>query len=219
MPDAVYMIHGGYGYALPEAVPVTDESDTFATLAEAFDEWLRRRSDWTGRHPGWGDGLESSGYIIVLGSEVDTFEGWTLVQAFVATDRDLDELAHYAEPADIARAAIAPPGSSDHQQVVWALRALEGYDAPDPLPGFPAEGSLAAADEPAGRAIRREFPELDSLVWDGSWLDLDAMGVEPEWVDDLVRAIEDTGVVQWIDGEPFVVGVDVLREQLERART
>ena len=51
-------------------------------------------------------------------------------------------------------------------------------------------------------------------MWDGSWLDLDAMGVDPEWVDELVRAIEDTGEVEWIDGEPFLVGVDVLRRQL-----
>ncbi len=77
MPDdAVYMIFGGSRVSTPEAVPVTDESDTFATLTEALDEWLRRRNDWTGRFPLWGDGIESDGYIIVLGSEVETFEGW-----------------------------------------------------------------------------------------------------------------------------------------------
>lgn len=212
--DTVYMLIGGHSYAAPEAVPVTVESDTYGSLHEALTEWLRRRNDWTGRYPGWGDGTEG-GEVIVLGSEVDTVDAWTLVEAFLATGRDLDELTHYVEPADIAREAIAPTGSSDHQQVVWALRALEGYDAPDPLPGMPGEPALDAADEPAGRAIRREFPELDALVWDGSWLDLDAMGVDPEWVDALVWAIEDTGEVQWIDGEPFLIGVDVLRRQLQ----
>lgn len=212
MTDATYTIYGGANFAPPEPGA---EGESFDTLDAALTEWLRRRNDWTGRYPLWGDGVEAaSTYIIVLGTEAETFDGWSLVGAFVALGRDLDELTHYVEPADIAREAIAPTGSSDHQQVVWALRALEGYDAPDPLPGFPAEPSLDGTDEPAAAAIRREFPELDALVWDGSWLDLDAMGVDPEWVDELVREIEDTGEVEWIDGEPFLVGVDVLRRQL-----
>lgn len=213
MTDATYTIYGGANFAPPEPGA---EGESFDTLDAALTEWLRRRNDWTGRYPLWGDGVEAaSTYIIVLGTEAETFDGWSLVGAFVALGRDLDELTHYVEPADIAREAIAPTGSSDHQQVVWALRALEGYDAPDPLPGFPAEPSLDGTDEPAAAAIRREFPELDALVWDGSWLDLDAMGVDPEWVDELVREIEDTGEVEWIDGEPFLVGVDVLRRQLQ----
>ena len=215
MTDAVYMIHGGASYALPEATPVTDESDTFATLGEALDEWLRRRNDWTGRFPGWGDGIEATGYIIVLGTEVETFDGWSIVGAFIELERDLDGLHDYLEPADIARRAVAPTGASDHQQVVWALRAYEGFTPEPTLPGFPVEQSLTAADEVRGREIRKDFPELERIVWDGSWFDLDAMGVEPEWVDELVAELELTGVVQWIDGEPFVVGVDVLREQLE----
>ncbi len=213
MTDATYTIYGGANFAPPEPGA---EGESFDTLDAALTEWLRRRNDWTGRYPLWGDGVEAaSTYIIVLGTEAETFDGWSLVGAFVALGRDLDELTHYVEPADIAREAIAPTGSSDHQQVEWALRALEGYDAPDPLPGFPAEPSLDGTDEPAAAAIRREFPELDALVWDGSWLDLDAMGVDPEWVDELVREIEDTGEVEWIDGEPFLVGVDVLRRQLQ----
>lgn len=192
MTDATYTIYGGANYALPGP-----GAESFDTLEAALDEWLRRRNDWTGRYPLWGDGVEAAGtYIIVLGTEAETFDAWSLVGAFIALGRDLDELGNYAEPADIAREAIAPPGSSDRRQVIWALQALDG------------------TDEPAARAIRRDFPELDALVWDGSWIDLDAMGVDPEWVDDLVRAIEDTGEVQWIDGEPFLVGVDVLRRQL-----
>jgi hypothetical protein len=214
MPDATYTIHGGSNFALPEPGA---EGESFATLAEALDEWLRRRNDWTGRYPGWGDGDVAVGYIIVLGTEVDTFEGWSLVQAFIATGRDLDELGHYVEPADIACEAIAPPGSSYHQRVIWALRALEGYDAPTPLPGFPAEPSLRATNELAGRAIRRDFPELERLVWDGPDLDLDAMDVDLDRVEALAQAIEDLGEVEWIDDEPHRVGVDVLREQLERS--
>lgn len=54
--------------------------------------------------------------------------------------------------------------------------------------------------------VRREFPE--SLVWDalGSWLDIDAMGVDWEWSSWLVDAIEATGLVYWEDGEPWAGG-------------
>ena len=51
--------------------------------------------------------------------------------------------------------------------------------------------------------IRQEFSE--TLVWDGSWLDCEAMGVDPDWPSWLVDAIENTGLVEWIDGEPYSV--------------
>lgn len=50
-------------------------------------------------------------------------------------------------------------------------------------------------------AIRREFPE--SLVFDGAGLDHEHMGVDVEWIDWLVDAVEETGLVVWLDGEPF----------------
>lgn len=50
-------------------------------------------------------------------------------------------------------------------------------------------------------AVRRHFPE--TLQWSGSWIDTDAMGVDCEWSSWLCDAIEETGLVLWIDGEPF----------------
>ena len=59
--------------------------------------------------------------------------------------------------------------------------------------------------------ILAEFPEtvVDgkfSVPMDGSWIDTVAMGVEADWSSWLTDAIEDTGVVAWIDGEPWGIG-------------
>lgn len=51
--------------------------------------------------------------------------------------------------------------------------------------------------------VVREFPECESLVWEGSWLDVDAMGVDIEYSSWLCDAIEATGRVYWEDGEPW----------------
>jgi hypothetical protein len=213
MTDATYTIYGGPNFALPTP---GEEGESFDTLDAALDEWLRRRNDWTNRYPCWGDGIEADSYIVVLGTEVESFDGWTIASGRSSRlGRDLDELYNYLEPADIARRAVAPTGASDHQQILWALRAYEGFTPEPTLPGMPTEPSLTAADEVRGREIRKDFPELERIAWDGGYFDFDAMGVDPEWAEELVRELELTGVVQWIDSEPFVVGVDVLREQLE----
>lgn len=51
--------------------------------------------------------------------------------------------------------------------------------------------------------VRAEFPE--TIIWDdnSSWLDYEAMGVDQEWSSWLADAIESTGLVEWIDGEPY----------------
>lgn len=53
-------------------------------------------------------------------------------------------------------------------------------------------------------AIRRQFPE--TIIFDGSWFDTDAMRVDSEWNCWLADAIEDTGIVYWEDGEPWSFG-------------
>lgn len=50
--------------------------------------------------------------------------------------------------------------------------------------------------------VRKNFAE--PIQWEGSWFDTDAMGVDQEWGSWLVDAIEETGLVMWIDGEPYV---------------
>lgn len=209
MPDdAVYMIHGGSSFADPTPVPVTDESDTYATLDEALTEWLRRRNDWTGRYPTWGDGAFDG--VVSYGTEVEAIEVWGLVEAFRETGRDLTELYDFLEPADIGRAALAPTGASDHQQIVWALRALEGFEPEPVLPGMPVDPSRKPQGAERAATIRADFPELSDIRWNGAWFDLEAMGVEPEWVDELVAELELDGTIQWIDGEPFLVGLEAL---------
>lgn len=49
-------------------------------------------------------------------------------------------------------------------------------------------------------AIAAEFP-THQLPPGETWFH--ALGCDPEYGDWLVDAIEDTGLVQWIDGEPF----------------
>lgn len=66
----LYIPIGGYNYSTP-----VDEG--YATLDEAAAEWARRRNDWTGRFPCWGDGLESES-VVILADETEVREAWTL---------------------------------------------------------------------------------------------------------------------------------------------
>ena len=50
-------------------------------------------------------------------------------------------------------------------------------------------------------AVRRNFPE--NIIWCGPWFDHEAMGVDIEWASWLCDAIEATGHIEWIDGEPY----------------
>ena len=59
--------------------------------------------------------------------------------------------------------------------------------------------------------VRAEFPETDSLVWSGSWVDTETMGLDPEWSSWLADAVESTGRVEWSDGDLWgwlVIGED-----------
>jgi len=47
------------------------------------------------------------------------------------------------------------------------------------------------------------FPELTEIVWEGSWLDNEAMNVDPDWSSWLCEALESTGTIYWFEGEPF----------------
>ena len=56
--------------------------------------------------------------------------------------------------------------------------------------------------------VLKGFPEWPYRVFDGSWLNTEAMGVDPEFSSWLIDAIEDTGYVVWEDGEPWAVNDD-----------
>lgn len=53
-------------------------------------------------------------------------------------------------------------------------------------------------------AVVAEFPEYADHRMDGAWFDTDAMSVEVEFGSWLADAVEATGLVTWVDGEPFV---------------
>lgn len=53
------------------------------------------------------------------------------------------------------------------------------------------------------QTILGDFPEWEDRVFNGSWLDTEAMGVDPDWSSWLIDAIEATGLVTWWEGEPW----------------
>jgi hypothetical protein len=61
--------------------------------------------------------------------------------------------------------------------------------------------------------IRRIFPE--TIKWEGSWFDTEEMGVDVEWGNWLCEHIEFTGLVTWIDGEPYVNVTDEDAKMME----
>lgn len=51
--------------------------------------------------------------------------------------------------------------------------------------------------------IKQGFPEIENIKWDGSWIDTESMGVDPDWPCWLIDAIENTGLVWWEESEPW----------------
>lgn len=95
-PDTpLYGLHGGSSYRLPYhpgAFP-GGESSWFATLEEAWQEWTRRRNDWSGRFPCWGDGGPDDD-AVYLSDPCTTYETWT------ARDLAGEDLFHYYDETD-----------------------------------------------------------------------------------------------------------------------
>ena len=81
--------------------------------------------------------------------------------------------------------AISSNGFSVHQQMVDAMSWLEN--------NWPEDYAK----------IITEYPEYERLIWEGSWLDTEAMGVNEDWPNWLIDAIEATDHVRWIEGEPW----------------
>lgn len=49
----------------------------------------------------------------------------------------------------------------------------------------------------------RRLPEVTRLVWEGSWVDTDATRCDPDFMSWVADALEDTGFIEWEDGEPY----------------
>lgn len=97
MDDSKFSIWGGTNYAQPQW---DDESEHFDTLEAAVNEWCRRRNDWTGRFPLWGDMDEGPDtYTILLGDEAESWDAWSIRAALTELGR-ADELIHYFDEVD-----------------------------------------------------------------------------------------------------------------------
>lgn len=186
-----YTLRGGPNFADPDP---SNPDETFDTLDAAVYEWLRRRNDWTGHWPLWGDGMGRDDAIVVLGSETDTSDVWSLIDAFLWTDRDLTELTDYMDPAEIDKEPIGSPDDSLHRQIWLAAGWHRTFDM---------FGSNQMWSEHQGFGWIRFVDGTDEF-------DLAAMRVGPDWADEAVEALEDTGMIRWIDGQPHLVGIDVL---------
>lgn len=49
------------------------------------------------------------------------------------------------------------------------------------------------------------FPEWDTLVWSGSWVDAENSGVDPEYTSWVIDWIEANTNIMWEDGEPWLM--------------
>ena len=80
---------------------------------------------------------------------------------------------------------ISSNGYSFDQQVIDAVDYIRGTD-----------GATYAN-------IIRSFPELPNLIMSGSWVDNEAMGIDPDYMSWVADALEETGLVWWEEGEPW----------------
>lgn len=49
----------------------------------------------------------------------------------------------------------------------------------------------------------KQFPEWDGTVWDGSSLDWEASGVDPDYISWVIEFIESHTEISWEEGEPW----------------
>lgn len=53
-----------------------------------------------------------------------------------------------------------------------------------------------------------EFPEYNSLVWSGAWVDWTSSDVDPDYMNWVAEWIESNTDVTWIDGAPYLMEED-----------
>ena len=52
--------------------------------------------------------------------------------------------------------------------------------------------------------FHRQFPEYNTLVWSGAWVDPEASGVDPEYMCFVADWLESNTPICWSDGEPVI---------------
>lgn len=58
--------------------------------------------------------------------------------------------------------------------------------------------------------VSEQFPEIKDIIFDGAWVDTDAMDVEIEFMSWLTEGIIQTGHIMWENGEPWETVADVI---------
>ena len=155
----------------------------YLTLDEALEAWCL---GWTVMQ----QEMDSSESIINLYSDSGVMvDSWNTREAFFATEKNLAELEEYLDPAEIGCIAVSGNGFSVDQQIFDALMNVKHETFLD---------------------IISKFPEITDVQWSGSWVDWEAMGVDQEWSMWLLEEIEQSSDIQWIDGEPYIIGIRTL---------
>lgn len=130
-----------------------------------------------------------------------------------ATDGFCDECgAMIPEPEDYMFEARKCPKDENHDPYgdgmmnggdpVWGSISSGHYS--HDIQVVDALGYLHIYQPEAHAEVRKQFPE--QIVWEQpmrTHIDTEAMNVDPEWSSWLTDAIENTGFVTWIDGEPY----------------
>ncbi len=62
---------------------------------------------------------------------------------------------------------------------------------------------LEVVSPPRYGKIVQQFPELKDIQFDGGWIDTNIMGVDTDFMAWVAEALEETGLVLWMEGEPF----------------
>ena len=172
----------GYVLANSWVQAENNRQEEYFSLDAALDQWLIDNNGI--------DLLEGDQSIIHLYSDVDTIiDTWTLKDAFMVTERDIKELEKYLDPVEIGSISVSSNSFSVDQQIFDALTNLKHETFLD---------------------IVKKFPEITNVQWSGSSIDWEAMGVDQEWSMWLLEEIEQSSDIQWIDGEPFMVGIRTL---------
>ena len=79
MNAPTFTLYGGSNYATvrPDDPDAVADGEVFATVADAAIEWARRRNDWSGRFPLWGD-CGPDGFAVLVNDETgDVVDGFT----------------------------------------------------------------------------------------------------------------------------------------------
>jgi hypothetical protein len=172
----------GYVLANSWVQAENNREQEYDSLDSALDQWLSENNDI--------ELLEGDESIIHLYSDGDTIiDTWTLKDAFMATERNLAMLEQFLDGPEIGTMAVSSNGFSVDQQIFDALVNLEHETFLD---------------------IVKKFPEITNVQWSGSSVDWEAMYVDQEWSMWLLEEIEQSSDIQWIEGEPYMVGLRTL---------